>query len=395
MINLLILYNPYYQERVIESHLEVLKSSGKVAFGKVRSKLKNSLEVLENPLDLPSLQKELSAQKARDKNAYLQLFLTDYANLYVAKVEQILETLEFSSGIIPSYYAQKALSVDAYFIITDLREIVRNDFATLRDKYLAGFRTPDFGGHTYAIYGNSYSYPLKITQKAEVDYFSDENLQNAKADTTQQAVPKKHFLTLFKSAEFLAMQENLAHFVLGETLLYALHPNSFENLVYAELEFSANKNDTAYDFSGVVLRYAKAFEQECRAFVRTLIIELAKTDSAVLEIPYEENGHKKQVSDLLQSSTLLGVYGYLLKGELRAHIDKYAKQNPKISSVVKHLVSGIRAIQTLRNPAAHGEKSSINQASEIRNKILGIGQYSLISSIVKTRLEMQKEQQER
>lgn len=40
MINLLILYNPYYQERVIESHLEVLKSSGKVAFGKVRSKLK-------------------------------------------------------------------------------------------------------------------------------------------------------------------------------------------------------------------------------------------------------------------------------------------------------------------------------------------------------------------
>lgn len=230
MINLLILYNPYYQERVIESHLEVLKSSGKVAFGKVRSKLKNSLEVPENPLDLLSLQKELIEQKARDKNAYLQLFLTDYANLYVAKVEQILETLESSSGIIPSYYAQKALSIDAYFIITDLREIVRNDFATLRDKYLAGFRTPDFGGHTYAIYGNSYSYPLKITQKTEVDYFSDENLQNAEADTTQQAVPKKHFLTLFKSAEFLAMQENLTHFVLGDTLLYALHQNSFETL---------------------------------------------------------------------------------------------------------------------------------------------------------------------
>lgn len=90
MINLLILYNPYYQERVIESHLEVLKSSGKVAFGKVRSKLKNSLEVPQNPLDLPPLQKELRAQKARNKNAYLQLFLTDYANLYVAKVEQIL-----------------------------------------------------------------------------------------------------------------------------------------------------------------------------------------------------------------------------------------------------------------------------------------------------------------
>ena len=43
MTNLLILYNPYYQDTVIESHLEVLKQKGKVAFGKVRSKLKDTL----------------------------------------------------------------------------------------------------------------------------------------------------------------------------------------------------------------------------------------------------------------------------------------------------------------------------------------------------------------
>ena len=41
MKNLLILYNPYYQANVIESHLEVLKSQGAVAFGKIRSKLKD------------------------------------------------------------------------------------------------------------------------------------------------------------------------------------------------------------------------------------------------------------------------------------------------------------------------------------------------------------------
>lgn len=40
MKNLLILYNPYYQEDVIEQHLKVLLDTGKVAFGKVRSKLK-------------------------------------------------------------------------------------------------------------------------------------------------------------------------------------------------------------------------------------------------------------------------------------------------------------------------------------------------------------------
>ena len=41
MRDLLILYNPYYQSDVIKAHLEVLKAQGQVAFGKVRSKLKD------------------------------------------------------------------------------------------------------------------------------------------------------------------------------------------------------------------------------------------------------------------------------------------------------------------------------------------------------------------
>ncbi len=41
MKNLLILYNPYYEKDVIEQHLKVLIENQKVAFGKVRSKLKN------------------------------------------------------------------------------------------------------------------------------------------------------------------------------------------------------------------------------------------------------------------------------------------------------------------------------------------------------------------
>lgn len=41
MQNLLILYNPYYKEDVIEQHLKVLIENQKVAFGKVKSKLKN------------------------------------------------------------------------------------------------------------------------------------------------------------------------------------------------------------------------------------------------------------------------------------------------------------------------------------------------------------------
>jgi len=40
MINILILYNPYYQTDVIKEHLKLLIENEEVAFGKIKSKLK-------------------------------------------------------------------------------------------------------------------------------------------------------------------------------------------------------------------------------------------------------------------------------------------------------------------------------------------------------------------
>lgn len=47
MNNLVILYNPYYQSDVIEQHLAVLREKQKVAFGKVRSKIKAVMELVK------------------------------------------------------------------------------------------------------------------------------------------------------------------------------------------------------------------------------------------------------------------------------------------------------------------------------------------------------------
>ncbi|MGX3045239.1 HP0729 family protein [Helicobacter sp. T3_23-1056] len=401
MTNLLILYNPYYQDTVIESHLEVLKQNGKVAFGKVRSKLKDTLggqkSTGENPLDFDTIKSELQSQKAQNKGAYLQLFITDYANLYVAKVDEILDKSQAPNEIIPNYYEQKDLNVEGYFIITDLREIVRDDFATLRDKYLAGFRTPDFGGHTYAIYGNSYTYPLRITQKNEVDYFCDDLGDDFGNDFVGQSngeakANKKYFLNLFKSAEFLAMQENLAHFVFGTNLLYALHPNSFENLIYAELEFSANKGDVGYDFSSVVLRYAKAYEQECYGFVKNLVEFLALKNSEVLEIEYDDMNKTKKVGDLLESGGTLGSYGHLLGSAFSAYINECDERFGKyrLSFFVRQVCQEIKSIRQMRNPVAHGEKANLKHATKIREKVLGIGCASSIAELLTMRLALRK-----
>ncbi|MCD8212996.1 MAG: ATPase [Campylobacter sp.] len=41
MKNLLILFNPYYQNDVIEQHLSILREHERVAFGKVMSKFRD------------------------------------------------------------------------------------------------------------------------------------------------------------------------------------------------------------------------------------------------------------------------------------------------------------------------------------------------------------------
>ena len=384
MKNLLILYNPYYQANVIEAHLEVLKANGAVAFGKIRSKLKDkfgandlcesaeSLESLVNLLrdsgdshnpnacgdlkDLgnPKNPKVLNDSSDSTHSNFLQLFLTDYANLYVAKVVDIVKTA--TDRLIPRYYKEKNLNVECYFIISDLREIVRDNFAIIRDKYLANLTTPHFENHTYALYGNSYVYPLQVAQKEKICYF----LGNT-----------KHFLTLFKSADFLAQKQILMDYTFGESYLYALHPDSFENLIFAELEFHANKGDKLYDFSGVILRYAKAFEQECYLLIRQMVEILGAKDSAILRLKFGAGSKMKEVANLLSEKAMLGAYLHIIDNLLKKHIREHL--SAEFASFCDRFTKDIAFMQKARNPVAHSDFARFSEANEVRIRTIGVG----------------------
>ena len=177
MHNILILYNPYYQSNVIEQHLKILIAKGKVAFGKIKSKRRDMINSHEAELEKIYESLNLSDQSPKaespkmpnlapqslDSDKYLQLFLTDYSNLFVAKVVAV--TSDDMSEIAPEYYKEKRLDVEKWFIISDIRELVRNDFGCVRDDYLANFTV---SGHTYAVYGNAYVYPLIVKMKQEM-----------------------------------------------------------------------------------------------------------------------------------------------------------------------------------------------------------------------------------
>ncbi|CAJ99499.1 HP0729 family protein [Helicobacter acinonychis] len=350
MNHLLILYNPYYQKDVIQQYLSILQEKSQVGFGKIKSKLNNQERQ-------HSLLEEI--YKATNEENFLQLFLSDYANLFVAKVIRVSKDIDES--LIPSYYKEKNLEVEDFFIISDLRELVREDFSLLRDKFLANFITPN--NHTYAIYRNNYIYPLPVRLKEERSYFLGD---------------EKHYLSVCKSKEYLAMQENFMHFVFGKRLFYLLHPDSINNIIHAELELLQSQNDFLNDFTSIIVKYSKILEYEIYIFAKKVLLKACEKDPNLYDLTYQVQGQFFTLKDFFTKKPNLGSIKFLLKHKkVQCHLEE--SLNKFINSFFQKSLS---LIQNIRNEAVHTKVPSLNEVEKVRNEILSIEGVSLLKSIL-------------
>lgn len=360
MKNLIILYNPYYQSDVIEQHLKILIDKEKVAFGKVRSKL----NVIENRFesDLEEIYQSV------DESHHLQLFLTDYSSLFVAKIVSV--SCDDMSSFAPSYYRDKNLEVDRWFVISDLRELVRDDFKTVRDFYLANFTTPNFGNHTYALYGNSYVYPLIVDMKHSINYFEDTLL---------------HYPNVFQTGEFLDIKSNLIKYSFGTKYINYMHPDTINNIISAEIEYQQNHTNPLYDFSSVVIKYSKTIEQEIYIFMKYLFKMLAQKQPKIMDISYTVQGLEYKLSDIFHHKPNLGTYKFLLKNEMILEtIESYCDKSLKYS-IIKDIPYYINLIQDIRNEAVHAKQPLRDDVDKLREKIIGVTHESIIINLVKER----------
>ncbi|WP_033737832.1 HP0729 family protein [Helicobacter pylori] len=352
MNHLLILYNPYYQKDVIQLHLSILQEKSQVGFGKIRSKLNDQ----ERQHSLEEI------YKATNEENFLQLFLSDYANLFVAKVIRVSK--EIDESLIPSYYKEKNLEVEDFFIISDLRELVREDFSLLRDQFLANFITPN--NHTYAIYGNNYIYPLPVRLKEERSYFLGD---------------EKHYLSVYKSKEYLAMQENFMRFVFGKRLFYPLHPDSINNLIHAELELLQSQNDFLNDFTSIIVKYSKTLEYEIYIFAKKVLLKACEKDPSLYDLDYKVQGKSFTLKDFFTKKPNLGSMKLLLRHEkVQCHLEE--SLNRFINSSFQKSLS---LIQNIRNEAVHQKAPGLKEVEKIRNEILGIEGVSLLKGILTRR----------
>ncbi len=365
--NQLILFNPYYQADVIEQHLQVLLETGTVAFGKIRSDLKNVEHQFQEEIH--------KVYENVDEKNYMQLFLTDYSNIYVAKVIKV--TSFDKSSIAPSYYKKKKLDIEKWFVISDMREIVRNDFEAVRDGILSNFTTPNYSDRSYAIYGNNYIYPLMIDQKTPENFFESENSDF------------RYYTNMFKSKEYLDIKNNMIQYTFGDKWINFLHPNSLDNIISAEIEYQQNINDPLYDYTSVVIKYSKTMEKEIHIFIIKLFGFLISKDDDLQYITYSVQNRDFELKDIFTNKPNLGTFKFLLQNhKIKDSIENNIKDF-HIKRFIKSTISFyISKLQAIRNESVHGEAPSYQDVYDLRKDILGLSKESMIAQLVKHRVKI-------
>lgn len=356
MKNLITLYNPYYNANVIELHLELLKENGIVAFGKVRSALRDYEHPNQDALSI--------IYDETTKKEPTQLFLTDYNSIYVANVISVNKSIKFIK--VPQYYEE--LEVEYWFVFDDLRLIVHKDFEIIRDKVLANFKATNFNDRTYAIYGNPYVYPMQITMKEEINYFAKEDEDF------------KFYTNIFKSEEQLQMKQNLIDFNFGKKGFYSLTPNSQDNIIGAEIEYMQNRDNLLYDFSSVVVKYSKAVELELYRFMKSLLLSIIDKDADIGSFAYAVQGRDYQLKDIEFHKPNFGTYSYIIKSyEIKNAINTHIKDSTLRHFIFVQIPSFIRTMQKVRNESVHGDATALKECDEIRSEVIGIGRSGMLS----------------
>jgi len=371
MKNLLMLYNPYYQKDVIEQHVDVLLNSDthKVALGKVRSKLRDYEHPFSEILN--------KVYDAVSEDNYMQLFLTDYASMYVAKVEKVLASVP--EEMKPTYYKEKDLEVENWFVISDIRRVVHSDFEQVRDSVLGNFTVPNFGNHHYAVYGNEYVYPLMVEQDEPLEYFAD--VEDGFLYCTE----------MFKSQQSLDIKQKLIDYRFGKVIFNAFHPNTQDALIASEMEFHENKDDPLYDFTSVVIKLSKAFEKEVYLFMRLFFEKLMSYNCELENIRYTVQGRNFTLFDYLSQKPNLGTTIYLLKNsDIRKSIKEDIKNTRLAYFAAVTIPEIVGFLQPIRNESVHGESSSLAECMLLREKLIGIGENGVLCELILKKRELDK-----
>jgi hypothetical protein len=173
------------------------------------------------------------------------------------------------------------------------------------------------------------------------------------------------------------MEQELRDNVLGAAAWRALDPLTRSFVATAEAVYRAHRRDAGFDFSGVVVDFAKAFELETNLILRQALRGVPQADRRVNVDGASVDLAGGRVWSLGELARVIGETQHvntLLKRRL-VHGEWFTASLPPV----------LNSLADLRNPAAHAECTTRQQASELRDRVLGVGSVGLLSELAKVR----------
>lgn len=380
--HLVSVWNPAYAGDAMEATLEMLLGSvhayrsGSIAeeevyvwWGKVRSP--NRLQQLVHLPEILSLDDELRGDSGPERE--IHLYLTDYRSLYVGHVAEVtaddVREGEDEHTHVPPFYADRELSCDCWFRLFDVRRVVADDTPGVVDELrkLANLR---YHGHPVSIYGGMVELPLIVARADGARWFE--------ADVRERLIEGRFWVEFdAERAGVGHMEQELRENLFGEDAWNGLDPAARVFVATAEALFRAHRQDAAFDFGPVIVDLAKAFEVQANVLLRRTF-----RDAPAAERRSNVGGRTVDIASgtlwtLGELAHIIGedeVVNRSLKRRLRDG-EWFAASLPPI----------LRELADVRNPAAHTSRVSRDTATELRNRVLGIGSAGTLVRLGKVR----------
>jgi hypothetical protein len=365
--HLVSVWNPAYGTDVMETHIALLRDRARaddeddiyVWWGKIRSARRQ--EALKHLDDILAVGADLIDEEGTATRE-VQLYLTDYRSLYVAHVAEITTDdprEEEGATHIPQLYLGKDVHCDCWFRLWDIRRLVSDDTPAVVDE-LRKLKNTAYHGMPVSIYGGMVDLPLIVTRPDGARYFEEDVRDQLTGGVYWVEFDSEH-------GGIGATEKGLREDHFGEDLWARLDPGARTFIATAEKLYRDHRNDASFDFSPVLMGFAKAFEVQANILLRDALRRVKPQDRMA-------NVDGKTVDVATRGPWSLGQLAELI-GE-NQDINEALKKTLDAKNgawVAASLPAILHDLANVRNPAAHSASLDRESVRTLRNRYIGVG----------------------
>lgn len=372
--HLVTVWNPTYATNALEAHVRVLLDWARrtdvdpdevyVWWGKVKSSQRQAA--------MPHLADVVALSPDDGATHEVHLYLTDYRSLYVACVDCVstVDPRIEDAAHVPAYYDAESLRCDCWFLLRDIRLLVRDDLEGVADD-LRRLRNTRYHDRPVSLYGGMVDLPLLVYAEEPRSFFEEGECRQLTGGTSW---------AVFDSEQrgVGAIEATLRHDHFGATAWQSLDGTARRFIAMAEATLREHRGDHAFDLSPVAVLYGKALEVQLSVVLRAGLRGLREPDCYVTV-----QGISHRLPDALPM-TLSPLVDALAHDERRArHLASVLKDGVWL---VEQCAAVVHAFaREARNPASHGDVVQRDVVMHWRDQLLGVGCEGVLPRLARVR----------